>query len=93
MAVAGRAERRIGESSRWASIAVEIRMQIRNKDIPARLPEDGPAGTGIEFRMVWNGEPLPFSAGQGTNEFYMTAFLRGDGKTELLQDDNNFASA
>lgn len=68
-------------------------MQVRNGDIPARLPEDGPAGAGIEFRMIWNGEHLPFSAGQGSNEFYMAAFLRGDGKTELLEDGNNFASA
>jgi hypothetical protein len=43
--------------------------------------------------MIWNGEHLPFSAGQGSNEFYMAAFLRGDGKTELLEDGNNFASA
>ena len=68
-------------------------MQIRNKNIPARLPEDGAAGTGIEFRMVGNGERLSFSASQGSNEFYMTAFLCGNGKTELLENDNNFASA
>jgi hypothetical protein len=70
------------------SVGVEKPAKVIRGDVPAGLPENGMAGSGVKLAMVGNGQSLLFSRRADPSQFDVTPRLLKNCKSEALKYRN-----
>jgi|SRR2546428_589025 len=72
------------------SVRVEKLAKVIRGDIPARLPENGMAGSRVKLAMVGNGQSLLFARSANPSQFDVASGLLKNYKAEALKNRNGF---